>query len=802
MNNTPSKRRKTSPTTSLPVDAPTTPSHIPARNTQHLSGGERYPSFASPTKASLSRHHPQLIKRPSSAGAGAERPASRSKDIQDVFGRALGEPRPSIEGNETPLARGLESATPRGSGHIRSRSDGGGLSAKPRRLSRSPFKQAPKPIETIEQHDEMQEQENIVNPFVKRGLRRSPPVGSQTGGVLQDLDQQNTNPFEKRGLRRSPISSQAVEAAGEILGQSKALPEVSISAADLLPAEVAEAPAVSRPPEPREQDRLPTTQSTEPITVNSFELQEEAQLTQRDTDPKRSSEAVQRIVLPNLQGQRERHLEERSRRPRRSSHAAEAVVFNQRQSEEPELPPKSTEQTRTSSRRPGRSSQAAEPVTFNRRQPQEPELPPTPTQLGIPDPIVTTPPTGIHDTPSKRARKRSGKVKSSPLKPRDLAPPTRPKTAEPESQSKSKKPQTVTRRRSSRFLVPEDPHADKKKTRDDLLKELQQLQADIALGNQENERLRLQHESRKLRPTAPSNPDELLDMLLRATAPEPTPKPKKPTSIFKSIDSFLPFTSRRKRQPTALAALNKPVPSHLPITLDDPLPYLQVFSPLVYTSAITLLPLEPTSPDTSVQEAEQTVLQRHLIKASHPSGLFSARLSMTVDSSLLSITSLDIEALPSNAEKELGTFMRKRSNPDAVLGRDIGVICWAMGRWVEVSVSRAKFWCAVEQDFGKPEARAKSLQRKVRKRKRRASVVLDEDNVSGQDGNDEETKQKWTMRQLLPHMGRTAMELTNDEVELRFEWRIGFDWTGEVESAVSASARLPKSCTSPYSSFR
>ena len=285
-------------------------------------------------------------------------------------------------------------------------------------------------------------------------------------------------------------------------------------------------------------------------------------------------------------------------------------------------------------------------------------------------------------------------------------------------------------------------------------------------------------------------------MLLRATAPEPSLEPDpKPASIFKSIDSFLPFTSRRKRLVTALPALDRPLPSHLPVPLDDPLPYLQVFSPLTYTSVITLLPPEPTLSETSVQETDQSVLQLHQIKASHPSGLFSARLSMTVNSSLLSITSLDIEALPFNAEKELGTFMREQSNPDAILNRDIGVVCWAMGRWVEVSVLRARFWCAVAQEFGNSEARAKSLQRKVRKRKRRGSVVFDEDEGMGRDGyDDEDIKRIYTMRQLLPHMGRTAMELSNDEVELRFEWRIGFDWTGEAESSISASAKLPSGC--------
>jgi hypothetical protein len=45
---------------------------------------------------------------------------------------------------------------------------------------------------------------------------------------------------------------------------------------------------------------------------------------------------------------------------------------------------------------------------------QEPELPLTPTQRGLTDPVVTTPPTSIHNTPSRRSkRSRGAKAKPS-----------------------------------------------------------------------------------------------------------------------------------------------------------------------------------------------------------------------------------------------------------------------------------------------------------------------------------------------------------------------------------------------------
>ena len=307
---------------------------------------------------------------------------------------------------------------------------------------------------------------------------------------------------------------------------------------------------------------------------------------------------------------------------------------------------------------------------------EEPELPPTPVQLGIADPIVTTPPTGIHDTPSKRARRKLGKkIRSSPLKPRDSAPESE-QSVDPKVQIQP--PKREKRRKSARFSIPADPHAAKKKERDDLLRELRRLEADLAVAKQENSRLRLHHDLKRSPPSAPKNSDEILAVLLRSTAPEEPSIPEpKPMSIFKSIGSFLPFSSRRKAR-HAVVALDKVLPSHLPIAVDNPLPYLQAFSPLVYTSNITLLPSEEASSHTSSQDLEQTIIQRHVINASHPSGLFNARLAMNVDSTLLSLTSFDVLKLDPTAEMELGTFMREKARRDS---KDIGVVCWAMGRW-------------------------------------------------------------------------------------------------------------------------
>jgi hypothetical protein len=651
-----------------------------------------------------------------------------------VFARALKEVRPSIEGqvnpgeegtegsttqeNEMPDENALHSQTPRST-----RSLGGGLSAKPKRMSHSPFKQALKPFDPS---GELQEN---INPFKRTGLRRS-PIASQVEPVLQE----NINPFQKRGLRRSPISSQPLN----ILRQGSVPPEVSTTPTEQFPPRAVDA-AFRKDPTPIEP-------------LENLIAQEEPPVIYQAEDP-----ATVGLKSPTRQ---------------------EILVSTAKNEQPAPVAVRLSRNARTLS--------------------EEPELPPTPVELGIPDPVVTTPPLGIHDTPSKRARRNKAlgqKIKSSPLKPRD-APLEPAKVVEQliEQPAKAELDNLIRRRKSARFLVPLDPHAAKKKERDRSLKELLRLQADLALATKENERLRTHSNSKRSPPSAPKNSEELLAMLLRAKAPETSVPAPKPASILTSISSFLPFSSRRRSQQTD-AALEKRIPSHLPAFVDNPLPYLQAFSPLTYTSTISLLPSEITSPDASTQDVERPVMQQHLINASHSSGLFNSRILMIVDSLSLSISSLEILKLDPAAEKELGAFVRQRAHKDATLNRDVGVICWAMGRWVETSILRARFWCTVESDFGTAEARAKSLQLK-KKRKLQKAVAKDDTSLPvDRHGEDEESKkQTWSKRQLLPHIGRTAMELATNDVELRIEWKIGIDWTGEAESSISASSRLPKHC--------
>lgn len=760
MESSPSKRRKLSPTTSIPVDATVTPSRIPIPKDTTKTLPHR-PSFASPTKASIARYNPQLLKPPSSVRSRSGSPA---RNLNNAFAKALGHENPSEKQDGT---SGREATTSLGSTTVENDntkedratavgaqskpriSIGSRMSGKPRRMSRSPIKKTPKgPNSAGEDTGVGQDFQAILNPFKKTGLRRSPLASQEVQS--QELEPQETektdfNPFQKRGLRRSPIATDKLPTTKDPDLQEAEQPEISTT--------------------PKPSPPSPDRSSAYPLVQNEHG---------------NSSPASQEVMAPE---------------------AAESTIL------EPDSPQPSEQPIAS-----GNSSPQSPYETARSRESSDEELdsPPISRQSPVSNQLAISLPEGTNDTLNSRARRNKDlarQVRSSLVSSQLQSVP------EPRKESKlnfnfellpqKPQPEKPQRRKSARFLIPEDPHAAKKKARDGLLKELQQLQADVALANQENKRLQMQYESKGSRPSAPPNSEELLSLLVRSTLPEPAPKANATqNSAFKSIGSFLPFSSRRKRVSKTLPVFDKPIPSHLPIEVDDPLPYLQAFSPLTYTSKITFLPSksQPTKPssDEPTQDT-QSISQLHMITASHFSGLFTARLSMIVDTTLLSISSVDIEKLPLCAQKELGTFLKERLTHKETLTKDIGLVCWAMSRWVEVSVQRSRFWCAVEHELGTPEARAKSLQKKKKRKRRQVIAEDDDDNEVPLDGHEEEEskKQKWTRRDLLPHMGRTAMELSNGKVELRIEWRLKFDWTGEADSAITASVRLPKSCKYP-----
>ncbi|ROW03261.1 hypothetical protein VSDG_01526 [Cytospora chrysosperma] len=477
---------------------------------------------------------------------------------------------------------------------------------------------------------------------------------------------------------------------------------------------------------------------------------------------------------------------------------------------------------------------------------EEPELPPTPQH---PDPVVSTPPSGIHNTPSKRRRqgtaqgadarltsptkgnKQPGKQqvqgpgqgpppqkethktmtlrvarRGSPVQiVEEKLPPTQ-KEKETKGEPKDGFAPGTHPRRSVRL----NPHVGKENERDTLLKEVAQLEADLELARRANEG------AAKGLPSATDKKD-VLDLLRRHLLPaggidaETGPETgwldaaMNPISMlgFNGASSFLlpPPIPQKKEEPEPLPLSHHPIP----MSASEEIPYLQVFTPLAFTSTITLI--TPAAD----HEAGPT-LQKHTIhvRSATPPGLFVAQLDMTVNTRTLAVSSLTVPRLDPAAAGELTPFISSVCSPQAphhsALTRNVSVLAWAMGEWYRVALKRAKFWHALERQLG-PGAkdglgevvRAVRAEKKRNKKRRRGQQQQQQEEDSGAGGRESFESAGsaglggalLSKADLLPHMGRTSMDLEvpclADEAagiksDLRVSWGIEFDWTGEARS--------------------
>lgn len=481
----------------------------------------------------------------------------------------------------------------------------------------------------------------------------------------------------------------------------------------------------------------------------------------------------------------------------------------------------------------------------------EPELPPTPEQ---PDPVVSTPPSGIHNTPSRRLKRNRALSEkqngSSPLRKEALRPPDLrkkgPSKADLQAAAAQVEAPTPTPAESRGLKAPH-PDADKQKLRDSLLAEIAQLERDRDIVAKENERIRTARLSKRA-PSPPSNAEEVLDLLVRHLLPRQPDVPKPdPIQDWLSLAlnpiGLLPFSkpgpqSQQQIQPPE-EELPLPISHHpLPMTASEALPYLQVFTPLTFTSHVA--PLPPTDNDTSTSTP---ILQKHHITATStsPRGLFAARIEMTVNTTTMAITDLAVPALDPTAEAELRPFIDRiiaptstpttaKSGPTSSgLHNNVSVLTWAMGEWVRVAMQRAKVWgalekgvCAGKAALGEMVGKHREWARKRGKKApgRRARRVGRERGEDGGDDDDDdeassqgregsepgsddlEGSKHETTADLLPFMGRTCMDLEiplldsgRGEVStLRVQWRILFDWTGEARSDIAVSVGVPGKC--------
>ncbi|KAI1172206.1 hypothetical protein F4777DRAFT_521990 [Nemania sp. FL0916] len=497
--------------------------------------------------------------------------------------------------------------------------------------------------------------------------------------------------------------------------------------------------------------------------------------------------------------------------------------------------------------------------------PEEPELPPTPTQKGLSDPSsVITSPLGIHNSPSKRPRRSrilAAKINSSPLK----QPPLRPPESGLETVEEIAPPRLTRdplrheprRRRSKRKSHPgrqieePDPLADKKALRDSLLTEIAGLEADLRVATRENERLYHAQRSHRHAIELPDDEeqDRLLDVLRRHALPPEKQAPPDPMQEWLEAAmnpiAFLPFgragtvalppliTPNSEADKEADAPLPPPT-SHHPIamTADEELPYLQVFTPLTFTSTITTI-RDAQGESEGEAEAEAPLLQRHAISvASSPPGLFVAAIDMLVDTKTLSVTDLAVPRLDPAAAGELDPFLhtilRKGSSSSSgsgsnggALTRNIGIVTWAMGEWLRVATRRAHFWHAVTNELGSTDllrSCARAMREKTTaRRKTRGRPANGDKNTNGEangggddDGGGGAGKKDPKKAVIVALLGRTSFDLDlsgisrpggagngdgdddgDEPLTARILWRVEFDWTGEARSKIAFLLKAP-----------
>lgn len=426
--------------------------------------------------------------------------------------------------------------------------------------------------------------------------------------------------------------------------------------------------------------------------------------------------------------------------------------------------------------------------------PPEPELPPA-----VPDPVSSTPPRDIHSSPS-RCRERSKAKKSSPLKP----PPERP-GAGPSKQTSlalrgfrqgadsSGGPLRVaaldpTTSRSRRIAAL-DPNEARKKERDELLAETARLKRDLEAADRENERIRLMQTSG--RTVAPTNEDGVMELMQRCLlSPQEAPRPAPSRQLVQAVLNpmgLLPFGRPWLAVPAPdvqddLAKIKSHYP--VPMTADEELPYLQLFSPFSVTSSIAVLPPLPDVP----------LRQRRLVtlRSRDVPGLFTAKLEMVVNAMNLGILELSVPSLEPLARAELGPFadLICTGKCNRTMQRNVGILSWAVGEWYRVAVQRARFWYRLEQRLGSEERLLECVAETRARRRQRQS-----DGESEHDKKGPATCDKADLMRLL---GQQSFEVnvpdasgSDSESALRLEWKIAFDWTGEAQSRAAILVGVP-----------
>lgn len=228
------------------------------------------------------------------------------------------------------------------------------------------------------------------------------------------------------------------------------------------------------------------------------------------------------------------------------------------------------------------------------------------------------------------------------------------------------------------------------------------------------------------------------------------------------LSSFLPCSTRHIAPPKPIS--QAPIASHRPLELDDPLPYLQMFTPFKFTTTLSL-PRDHNPHSNRVH-------QNHVIDVTGPQSLLTAQLTLTIDTLTNTILDLNLTHISHWAERELGAFIRAKA-----VSRDLGNACWAMDSYWGLARKRAEYWRRCEVAF------AHLIPGRMRSDTGNVEVV-----------GRGELEKKISRKELNRHLGGDVLVLEDRHVVLKISWKISFDWTGEAASSVGVVAVVPRVC--------
>lgn len=336
----------------------------------------------------------------------------------------------------------------------------------------------------------------------------------------------------------------------------------------------------------------------------------------------------------------------------------------------------------------------------------------------------------------------------------------------------------------------------KTKERDALREELARLRRDLDVTARQNERIRaMQAAGRRV---ALSDEDQVVDILRRHLLPEEAGdanKQKQSTALAKAaLDPMALVGFGRSTATSAVPAADEAIDlsdikSHhpLPMTAEEELPFLQLFTPFDMTPTLSLA---RGTGGASGKSPRQLFSLR--LRSRDCPGLFTARVDVIVDAARMSIQSVEVAGLEPAARAELGPFLDRvcAGECNRSMQRNVGIVAWAMAEWLRVAERRARFWAQLHAQTGTAK-RLRDMARSVRAAKRsrrsrdRDSADTDEGAVSV------------AVADLLRFMGEQSYDVQipgQEQTSLRLTWGITFDWTGEAKSKVAVMVGVPGKC--------